>query len=298
MSCFRIANCFVFSLFAVAMFSQVALADEVSQAARKGDAESLTALLSEEGGADPAVLARPLFFAAQSGHTDIVAILLDYGADPNATFEFGSALQKAARGNHAEIVELLLKAGAESNIHAGDKDYTPLHDAAERGSLEAAKLLVAYGADVNARERWGIPPIHLAIKKENVEMASFLAENGARPFEPASITDADLAVADLETGRIAAIGCSQCHIVEEGIAPSGQHNHGPPLIGIFGQEIATVDGFPYSSALAAIQGIWNVEELNRFIADPAGRVPGTNMELKPKLTDIERVALIAYLSRL
>ncbi len=189
----------------------------------------------------------------------------------------------------------MLKAGAEPSAPAGDKDYTPLHDAAERGALEAAKLLVAHGADVNARERWGIPPIHLATKKDKVEMISFLEESGARPIEPPAISDPDLSAADLEIGRIMAIGCSQRHVIEDGVAPSGQHNHGPPLIGVVDRKIADVDGFSYSPAMTAIEGNLSVEELNRFIADPAGRVPGTNMELLPELTDTERVALIAFL---
>ncbi len=295
---FGSANRLVLPLLAAVLFSQVAQANDVLQAARQGDVAALNASLGADGNVDPATLAQPLFFASQSGHTDIVAILLDHGADPNTILDFGSALQKAARGNHAEIVELLLKAGAEPNAQAGDKDQTPLHDAAERGALDAAKLLVAYGADVNARQRWGKPAIHLATLKDQVEMISFLAQNGARPIEPPSISDEELATADLELGRVTAILCTRCHIVEEGTTPSGGNRHGPPLIGVVGRAKASFDGYNYSAAMAALPGVWSIKELNQFIIDPAGRVPGTEMQLMPDLTDEERVALIAFLGTL
>ncbi|MES0824939.1 ankyrin repeat domain-containing protein [Ruegeria sp. SCP11] len=295
---FSFANFFLFLVLAVVLSAQVAKADEILQAARKGDTEALETSLAAEGSVDPTSLERPLFFAAQSGHTDIVAILLEHGADANTMLDFGSPLQKAARGNHEKIVELLLKAGADPSAQAGDKDYTPLHDAAERGALDAAKILVAYGANVNAREFWGVPPIHLATIKEKAKMVSFLSESGARPIEPPPVSETELATADLELGRIAAISCTQCHIIEEGTAPSGAHNHGPSLIGVVGRAKAGVEGYNYSNAMASLSGVWSVSELNQFIADPAGRVPGTEMALMPDLSDAERVALIAYLGTL
>ena len=295
---FSIANLFLFPVLTVALFSQVAQADDILQAASNGDAEALEASLDAEGSVDPTILERPLFFAAQSGHTDIVAILLEHGADANTMLDFGSPLQKAARGNHKKTVELLLKAGADPSAQAGDKDYTPLHDAAERGALDAAKVLVAYGANVNAREFWGVPPIHLATIKDRAEMISFLSESGAQPIEPPPISETELATADLELGRISAIGCTQCHIIEEGTAPTGAHNHGPSLIGVVGRTKAGVEGYKYSNAMASLSGDWNVSELNQCIADPAGRVPGTEMALMPDLSDAERVALIAFLSTL
>lgn len=298
MSLFGFSHRVVVYLFLVAICPQVTMANDLLSAARSGDVEALSAALEQNGAVAESDLKHPLFFAAQSGHTDIVAILLERGADPNTSFDFGSALQKAARGNHVEVVALLLKAGAEPSAHAGDKSHTPLHDAAERGALASAELLVEYGADVNARERWGMPPIHLAVKKDKPEMVAFLAASGAAAIEPPSISEAELAAADRELGRITAIGCTQCHMIEEGVAPSGQHNHGPPLMGLVGRAKAGFDGYGYSSAMAALQGVWSVEELNLFIADPAGRVPGTEMEVMPDLTDIERVALIAYLSEL
>jgi ankyrin repeat protein len=51
--------------------------------------------------------------AAQEGHTEIVGILLDKGADVNAAGGFyGSSLQAAVQEGHTEIVSMLMEWGA------------------------------------------------------------------------------------------------------------------------------------------------------------------------------------------
>jgi len=61
-----------------------------------------------------------------------------------------------------DIVELLLKAGANPNLHAGEENLTPLHDAASNGHLHVVRLLVAAGADKLARNIQGRTPYDLA----------------------------------------------------------------------------------------------------------------------------------------
>lgn len=278
--------------------SQAAMANEVLQAARSGDAEALTAALAQGDPVDAGTLGHPLFFAAQGGHTDAVSVLLDHGADPNTALNFGSALQKAARGNHVDVVNLLIQAGADPNLTAGEREGTPLHDAADRGASEAALALLAQGADVNARNNWGLPPIHLAARKKREEMVVLLEANGARPIQSTPISAEELTAADMGLGRLTAIGCSQCHEIEPGVAPTGNHSHGPSLIGILGRTKGSVEGFPYSDAMKEQLGEWTVEELNRFLADPPGVVPGTDMALSLELGRAEQIALIAYLSEL
>ncbi|CAG8269634.1 unnamed protein product [Penicillium nalgiovense] len=54
----------------------------------------------------------PLYWAASSGHHDVVKVLLDNGADPNAEQNEGyNSLHLAARRNHAAVAKLLLAAG-------------------------------------------------------------------------------------------------------------------------------------------------------------------------------------------
>ncbi len=52
-------------------------------------------------------------FAAKNGHDDIVRILMERGADPNATSDHGlSAVSLATQKGHAQTVATLL-AGAQ-----------------------------------------------------------------------------------------------------------------------------------------------------------------------------------------
>ena len=129
-------------------------------------------------------------------------------------------------------------------------------------------------------------------------MLKLLAENGAGPLPTEPISPEELAAADRELGRVTGVRCTQCHELVAGVFPSGAHNHGPSLIGIFGRPKGGVEGYAYSEVMAAQSGNWTLEELNKFIADPPGSLPGTTMALTFDLTREEHVALIAYLSEL
>ncbi len=81
--------------------------------------------------------------AAEDGNTDFVRGLLRLGArvDKQSTGE--TALHRAAAGDHLQVMRLLLDAGADPN--ACDVDgWTPLHNA---WSVEGAQLLLNAGAD-------------------------------------------------------------------------------------------------------------------------------------------------------
>jgi ankyrin repeat protein len=84
-------------------------------------------------------------------------------------------LHDAADGGHKEVAELLIAKGADVNA----KDYrvrTPLHLAAASGRNESAKLLIDKGADVNAKSDEGWTPLYFAPTKE---IAVLLLANGA-----------------------------------------------------------------------------------------------------------------------
>ena len=52
-------------------------------------------------------------------------------------------------------------------------------EAASVGSIEIAELLIAKGADVNAREKGGGTPLHQATYGDHVEVAELLIVSGA-----------------------------------------------------------------------------------------------------------------------
>ncbi|KEQ94107.1 hypothetical protein AUEXF2481DRAFT_54524, partial [Aureobasidium subglaciale EXF-2481] len=90
----------------------------LNQAAADGDEEEVRRLL-EQGASVEGILddrQTPLQFAAQEGHTRIVQLLIEYGADINALGYNGSALetplQAAAVSDRIAIARLLLDRGA------------------------------------------------------------------------------------------------------------------------------------------------------------------------------------------
>lgn len=86
--------------------------------------------------------------------------------------------------------------------------------------------------------------------------------------------------------------CAICHSVEP-----GENGIGPSLAGVAGRRAASVAGFNYTPGMRDSGLTWNDQTLDRYLADPAGVVPGTNMVIAP-LDAAQRRAIIAYLKTL
>jgi hypothetical protein len=93
----------------------------------------------------------PIVFAAEMGATEVVQILLEAGADPNAFEKDGwSALHWAARNGYNTIAELLLEHGAQVNPQDA-KGYTPSEWAIDREHWDTAALIMMTEASVDAQ---------------------------------------------------------------------------------------------------------------------------------------------------
>lgn len=99
-----------------------------------------------------------------------------------------------------------------------------------------------------------------------------------------------LASADADKGAKIFSKCKACHKLE-----AGANGVGPTLFGVVGRDIASVDGFGYSTVVGGLPGNWTPEHLNEFLTAPKTYAPGTKMTFKglPKVQD--RANLIAYL---
>ncbi len=102
-------------------------------------------------------------------------------------------------------------------------------------------------------------------------------------------------VEDTSRGAEVWRACAVCHSLE----PNDQSRAGPSLHGIFGQAIATQEGFAYSPALRDLQIIWTpqtVAELFEF--GPEAYTPGSRMPEQRISDPADRQALVEYLARM
>jgi hypothetical protein len=81
---------------------------------------------------------------------------------------------------HKEVAELLIAKGADVNAK-DEGEWTPLHSAAYWGEKEIAELLIAKGADVNAKNDVGITPLDWAIHLNHSEIADLIRKHQLMP---------------------------------------------------------------------------------------------------------------------
>ena len=157
----------------------------------------------------------PLLFAVRQGHIDTIKALLAAGANVHDTLPDGTgALVTAIHSLNFEVAGVLLDHGIDPN--ASGQGWTALHqimwarrpqhgwrnpNQTPKGNMSSLdlvkKLVVEYGADINAREtkepggdlegrnnfnRYGATPFLLAAKNVDVPAMQALLDLGADPF--------------------------------------------------------------------------------------------------------------------
>jgi Ankyrin repeats (3 copies) len=167
-------------------------AEQLQDAARKGDAAAVTKLIDD--GVDVNTKFRynatALFYACDHGHLDVVKVLLDKGADLTIkdTFYGFTPLMLAVspaqkkRPEHTEIAKLLIAKGAPGKDNA-------LSGAIESDDVVLVKFILDSG---------GIPApklseaLEVAKSQKKTEMASMLEKAGAKVPEEFKIDAAQL----------------------------------------------------------------------------------------------------------
>jgi ankyrin repeat protein len=165
---------FVFSISA-----QPPQSDSFYQAIRNDNLPVLRELVKAQGAnVKDAAEQTPLMFAAAFGSRDAVSVLVESGADVNATSKAGlTALHLAWRDE--AVVRLLLDHGANVNARSL-LGFTPLIVAASAtGTAGVVALLLDKGADVNAAENRRVTPLIAAAGVGNTAAAKLLLERGA-----------------------------------------------------------------------------------------------------------------------
>ena len=151
-------------------------------AAKAQDAAAVQAIINQQS---PVGVAKPdgataLHWAAHWDNLQIADLLLDAGADVNATNELGvTPLSLACINGSAPMVDRLLERGADAN-HALPTGVTALMTCARTGSVDAVRLLLDRGASVNEQEtRWGQTALMWAIAENHPGVVATLVTAGA-----------------------------------------------------------------------------------------------------------------------
>ena len=178
---------------------------DLVKSAQRGDTDKVRSLLSEGEFSDDSKL-KALMFAAARDYHEIVQALIDEGVDVNAMIKEGgpTALCSAAISGHINTMQILINAGADPNI--GDDEGLPILPTVVLGTsliikrelekdwhgneselkeevvkrhLKAIRILLAAGADVNARGVDGFTPLMSGVATCDIRILEALIDAGA-----------------------------------------------------------------------------------------------------------------------
>ena len=122
--------------------------------------------------------------STKGGHSDVVKVLVEKGANINAQDEDGQTALHLANGRepieeyfYLKVITCLIENGA--NVNVQDKNgNTPLHNSLNNaniaGDLKIPKLLIKKGANIEATNNKGEAPFDIARKKFNENFLEFL----------------------------------------------------------------------------------------------------------------------------
>jgi len=113
-------------------------------------------------------------------YLEIIELLLKYGADPTIDNGFGSPIVDAVRSYNSDLVNLYIKYGLDVNGKYLPKDSL-LTLACKKDDIDTAKVLLENGADPDFTITEGTYtfPLLQALKNDNIDLISLLIENGA-----------------------------------------------------------------------------------------------------------------------
>jgi ankyrin repeat protein len=126
-------------------------------------------------------LAQEVFDLARRGDATMLAAVIEKGVPPNLRNERGDSLvMLASYHGHADAVRTLLEQGADPNLR-NDAGQTPLAGAAFKGFENVIETLLAHGADVEGASPDGRTTLMIAAMFNRTAIVDLLIAHGANP---------------------------------------------------------------------------------------------------------------------
>jgi ankyrin repeat protein len=151
------------------------------EAARAGDRETVNRLIAAGTAVDTSEPdgTTALHWAAYHDDLDMTGRLLEAGANVNAANRNGATpLTLACTNGAAAVIDRLLKAGADPSV--APSGAPPLLACAQAGAVPAVRMLIARGADVNAKDSWrGQTALMWAAAENHADLIKELLAGGA-----------------------------------------------------------------------------------------------------------------------
>jgi len=113
--------------------------------------------------------------AAEAGRTEVVRFFLARGADVEGFGRATTPLRDATTGGHHDVVALLLEHGADPNA----SESTLVHGTIRDNDVRMARLLLAHGAAVDVPDEYGGTPLDRAVYLGHRELCTLFHDAGA-----------------------------------------------------------------------------------------------------------------------
>lgn len=121
----------------------------------------------------------PLYLTVDAGHLAAMNFLISRGANVNTRDVYlWTLLHRAAYRGYTRITtELLPRISAEGRAQ---DNWTPLHEAADKGQFDIVKILVDHNVNLDAQVRTGETAVDIAAASNHQDIAEYLRNAGGR----------------------------------------------------------------------------------------------------------------------
>jgi len=87
--------------------------------------------------------------------------------------------------------------------------------------------------------------------------------------------------------------CSACHSIKK----DGKNKIGPALYNVLGRNVAALNDYKYSKALAIYGKSWTFKEMNGFLTKPQAYIKGTKMAFAGLKKEKDRASIILFMNQ-